>query len=231
MMSETLPLLATPSGVEGGPAWLAALRRTAVGHYRKSGLPGPRTEAWKFTNLNALKALEPVATVGVTEIARPTAFADLEAVEVHLSNGVLTHTGSLPAGVEIVDLGAYEAAPSWVSETLGTLALGERHPFTALNTASFVGGAALRIARGAAVEVPLLLMIDTRGGDGTPSAHPRVLVVVEDGANADLIEVHTGTGAYVSNVVTARPLQASGREPRCVPYRHDGGALRGVQHL
>ena len=211
-MSEMLPLLTIAPAA--GPDWAAGLRAAALDHARDSGLPGARTEAWKFTNVNALKALEPVAVSGTRALTRPAAFAELPAVELHLSNGVLTHVGGVPAGVEVVDLAA--EVPSWVSDTLGTIASTERHPFAALNTAAFAGGVAIRIARGAAVETPLLLLADTVGGAATPIANPRVLVVVEDGAVADLVEVHTGTGAYAANAVTEVSL---GRDARLGHYK------------
>ncbi|MDF1793708.1 MAG: Fe-S cluster assembly protein SufD [Thalassobaculaceae bacterium] len=219
--NSSLALLTAVPAPTGGADWLSKLRRTAVANAERTGLPGVRTEAWKFTNLNALKALEPVAATGTAEIARPAAFADLEAVELHLSNGMLSHTGDLPDGVELVDLADPTAAPDWVSKTLGTIAETGPHPFTAINTGSFTGGVALRIKRGTMVETPILLMVDTRGqdagGEQTVAAHPRVLVVVEDGASADLVELHTGAGAYVNNAVAEIVI---GKDARLGHYKH-----------
>ncbi|WP_051244653.1 Fe-S cluster assembly protein SufD [Thalassobaculum salexigens] len=214
----TLPLLAAVPKTEGGSPWLTKMRRTAVENAERTGLPGVRTEAWKFTNLNALKALEPVAATGTAEIARLPAFADLQAVELHLSNGTLTHADAMPEGVDLVGLAEPDDAPDWVSETLGTVAETAPHPFTAINTGAFTGGIALRIRKGAAVETPILLLVDTRSleGAGTVAAHPRILVVVEDGAMADLVEVHTGGGAYVNNAVTELVI---GKDARLGHYK------------
>ncbi|WPZ32616.1 Fe-S cluster assembly protein SufD [Thalassobaculum sp. OXR-137] len=199
---STLALLTATPKTEGGSQWLTKLRRKAVENAERAGLPGVRSEAWKFTNLNALKALEPVAATGTAEIARPAAFAGLEAVELHLSNGMLTHAGDLPDGVDLVGLADPEDAPAWVSQTLGTVAEVAAHPFTAINTGAFTGGVALRIRKGATVETPILLLVDTRADGETVAAHPRLLVVAEDGAMADLVEIHTGGGAYVNNAVS-----------------------------
>src|SRR5690606_6013585 len=95
------------------------------------------------------------------------------------------------------------AAPGWVREALGSTAAIGSHPFTALNTAQFTGGIALRIAARAQVEAPILLTLATAGGgDTTTISHPRVLVVVEEGASADLLTAHVGDGAYLANPVT-----------------------------
>lgn len=199
-----LPLLPEAPAIDGVPAWLAALRRSAVARYGQIGLPGPRTEAWKFTNLNALKALQPVPADEIRVVERPAELTSLDATEFHISDGGLSPvTGNTPPeGVEVADLGNPEAVPAWVSEILGTVAAIDQHPFAALNTAAFTGGVAIRVTRGTVVEKPILLMVDTQGGEATTIAHPRVLVVVEDGAVADLVEVHTGAGAHVSNIVT-----------------------------
>ena len=79
--TDSLPLIADadPTALaERSPDWLATLRRSAVARYRQLGLPGPRSEAWKFTGLNALKGLRPVSPAGVPDVALPVALAGLD---------------------------------------------------------------------------------------------------------------------------------------------------------
>lgn len=211
--TTTLPFLMEAPTIDSAPEWLALLRRSAVARYGQIGLPGPRTEAWKFTNLNALKALRPVPASGTNNIERLAVLAALGATEVHLSNGTLSMFGddAVPEGLEIVDLGEPGAVPAWVSRTLGTVAAIDQHPFAALNTAAFAGGVAIRVTRGTTLEAPLLLRVDTDGGEATTIAHPRVLIVIEDGAAADLVEVHSGARAYVSNTVVEVTVGAKAR--------------------
>jgi len=202
MTVENLTSVLTSRKAAGDePDWLAARRRTAVTQAKTAGLPGVRTEAWKFTNLTALKALNPVAASGGAAVARPAAFADLDAADIQLSNGELVHADAMPEGVDLVDLGDAGAAPDWVSVALGTVADGAQHPFTAINTGAFAGGVALRVRRGAMVDRPILLLVGTQAEEDMTASQPRVLVVVEEGAAADLVEVHSGTGAYLNNAV------------------------------
>jgi len=205
--TRTLPLVAGEDPAvlaAGSPDWLAALRRSAIARYDAIGLPGPRTEAWKFTGLNAVKALAPVPAEGVPAIELPPAVAALDGLRIGLVNGRLAELpAALPQGVEAVALGDPAAAPDWVRARLGSIAAFETHPFTALNTAQFISGVAIRIARGAMPEVPIVLSVVQAGGDETATiAHPRVLVVVEDGASADLVTVFQGSGRYIANPVT-----------------------------
>ncbi|MCR9178291.1 MAG: Fe-S cluster assembly protein SufD [Alphaproteobacteria bacterium] len=185
------------------PGWLKPLRTAAAARYGQLGLPKLRTEAWKFTNLKVLEtlAVKP-ASSGEAHPDLPAALAELDACRILIVDGKVVDHGTLPDGVEAAGLDA--DAPDWVRETVGTIASIENHPFTALNTAQFDGGIALRVARGKSVETPIhLVHLSTAGAtDEAEISHPRVLVIVEDGAILDLVESHQGTGAYIRNTVT-----------------------------
>ena len=205
--ANTLPLIAgdDPAALAAAsPDWLATLRRAALARYGQVGLPGPRTEAWKFTGLNPLKALQPVPAAGAVDLALPAWLQALESIAIRVVNGrVEALPSDLPAGVEVVSLGDPATVPDWVRAGLGGVVSIEASPFAALNTAQFTGGVAIRVARGAMPEAPILLSLLQAGGDGTATiAHPRVLVVVEEGASADLVTVHQGSGGYLANPVT-----------------------------
>jgi len=209
--AKTLPLVAgeDPAALAArSPDWLAALRRAAVARYGQVGLPGPRTEAWKFTGLNALKALQPIPATGAADVALPAALQALEGTGIRVVNGRLEAVPSdLPKGVEVVDLDDPAAAPDWVRANLGRIASIDASPFAALNTAQFTGGVAIRIARGAMPEAPILLSgvqagVQAGGAEASTVAHPRVLVVVEEGASAELVTVFQGSGHYLANPVT-----------------------------
>ena len=60
-----------------------------MARYRQLGLPGPRSEAWKFTGLNALKGLRPVSPAGEPDVALPVALAGLDRTEINVVNGRL----------------------------------------------------------------------------------------------------------------------------------------------
>lgn len=204
---NTLPLVAgnDPAALAArSPDWLAALRRAAAARYDAVGLPGPRTEAWKFTGLNPVKALQPVPAEGAPGVALPAALQALDGPRIRIENGRLAALPfGLPKGVEVVALDDPAAAPDWVRDNLGTVVSIEANPFAALNTAQFTGGVAIRVARGAMPEAPILLSVAQAGGtDSTTIAHPRILVVVEDGASADLVTVFQGDGGYLANPVT-----------------------------
>ncbi len=208
---------------EASADWLAALRGPALKRYGQLGLPGVRTEAWKFTNLTKLSALDFAAPARAVPASVPALLAGvdtLEATRLVVVDGVFAPELSdpVPAGVELAAVAADgQAAPEWVTGTLGTIADAVDHPFTALNTGSFPGALALKVKRGTMLEAPLhIVQLATGGQDAATISHPRVLMVVEDGASADLVETHTGTGAYCRNAVTEVVV---GRDARLGHYK------------
>src|SRR6185312_2044059 len=101
----------------------------------------------------------------------------------------------LPAGVRLMSL----AQASEAASALGTvLDAATMDPFAALNTARFADGAFVFVPRGVKVEAPLHLLFITKATDGPVLALPRLLIVLERGAELELIEEHVGGGAYLS---------------------------------
>ena len=89
-------------------------------------------------------------------------------------------------------------------ENLGKMARPESSDmFANINTACFEDGVLVYIPRGRSVEVPLHLVYHSIGTKTTkpPIYFPRILVVLEPGAKAQLIEEYSGNGKYLTNSV------------------------------
>jgi Fe-S cluster assembly protein SufD len=86
---------------------------------------------------------------------------------------------------------------------LGTLSDPHKHPFTAYNGANFSDGTFVHVARSATIEKPIHLLFVNVGAAAPAVSHPRVLMVVDDNAEATLVESYVGTGdKYLCNAVT-----------------------------
>ena len=191
-----------------GTGWLDQLRADAQEAYRKSGLPTPRTEAWKYTNLRRLARTGFVAaeTNGTADVsAIPEGIAALEVGHVAtFVNGQfapsLSSLNDLPAGVELASLAAKLSANAASLE--GWFGAMDGLPLVALNTALMSDGLFLKLEEGVTLEKPLHL-ISIGHGDGEPvSFHPRNMIVAGAGSTATIVESHVGDGAYFSNGVT-----------------------------
>lgn len=200
-----------------GLPWLDELRAAGLDRFSKAGFPTQRNEAWKFTSLRALEKLAfamPGGTVpaSVSIDAIPTVRTDggaplrLVFVDGRFRRD-LSSTDGLPDGVRLQPLAeALTTDPERVAEHLGHTATLDGHPLLALNLAFLTDGALLRVGRGVTATDPIeLVFIGTGAAGGAPVVwHPRILILVEENAEATVVEHHVGRGdaVYFSNIVT-----------------------------
>jgi Fe-S cluster assembly protein SufD len=184
------------------PLARAARRRAAMAYAAAQGLPTTAHEDWKYTSLRLLheRAWAPAPPGdGGWDAAQVAALAPEGlacAARLVFVDGrfqaQLSEVGALPAGAVAGSLAAalraeHPAAARW----LGALADADS-PLVALNEAFFEDGAFLFVPRGVAIEAPILLLHLGGQGDGARLASPRDLFVLEDNAQATLIERHVG---------------------------------------
>ena len=191
-MSTLLQSLA--AGFDGDPA-----RRAALDAALQGGLPGPRSEAWKYTSLRALErrafaAADAVAPDDATPVD-DALLADIPAPRVVFVNGradaALSDLADLPDGVH-VRLRDSDDADVQV-ET------GERAGdavFRNLNAALAREGVTIHAASATSGSAALHLVFL-----GAPAAtdlawHLRHDVMVDAGASLSLVEHHLDTGAH-----------------------------------
>lgn len=174
-----------------GVAWLADLRTEAEARLQAEGLPTVHHEDWHYTNLGivAKKTLSPAAAVAGTALPA-TAFAG---PLLSLVNGRLDRAGSdldgLPAGIRLQTLADLTAADE---ARLRPLFLSDAGAATeALNMAELQDAVILTVERNAAIAAPVLVR-HVLVADGEQVAHPRLLVLVEDGAALTLVEQFGG---------------------------------------
>jgi Fe-S cluster assembly protein SufD len=202
----------------GGPSWLVEQRFAAVAHLRDKGLPTKKTEAWRFTPVEPLAKVSfapraAAAHARALEVARARA-GDDGTFQVVVVDGapLLEHAGAAPEGVEVNSLAeALAREPVLVQAHLGQHALPE--DFAALNAALFRDGVVVRVRAGAAVDRPVHLVHVGLCAGAPTASYPRVLVLVDEGARAQLVETFVVDGAvegaeHLTNVVAEVALGA-----------------------
>ncbi len=178
-----------------------AVRDAALSGFKERGLPHRRVEEFKYFDLRALMrdAAPPAERPASQEIAAALdgvrAFQDLSAVRLAIVNGHLAterlDASSLPDGIEVVPLTDALTSGHPLLSTLGSVAIARDNPVMQLNTAFMSDGAVIRIPAGAEPRQPIALhFVNT--GDAAFSTATRVLVVVEEGASATVLESHEG---------------------------------------
>lgn len=208
-MSTLLQSLA--AGFDGDAA-----RRDALDGLLRDGLPGPRTEAWKYTPLRALErrsfANAATATIDAALLAA------IPAPRIVFVNGgfdaALSALDGLPEGVALQPLSQVLAE----GEARATNFLQRRYeradePFARLNAALAREGAVLRIEDGVQVAEPLHLVFVGTAADADQAWHLRQFIELRRGAAATVVEHHLGAGdhAHLGNAIAHVHVAAGAR--------------------
>jgi Fe-S cluster assembly protein SufD len=193
------------------PAWLTELRQSGAARFAATGIPTTRDEEWRFTPVTAIgdTAWQAVESAGAVDKSRIDELSfDASWPAIVLVDGIhsaeLSRSATLPQGVTVQSLSeAIAADHPAVAAHLGRTADANQTPFTALNAATFGDGLFVHVAAGVAVELPLVFLHVTTGASDDALLAPRVLVVMESGARATVIEryVSTAPGQHFTNTV------------------------------
>jgi Fe-S cluster assembly protein SufD len=184
---------------------IARLRDEAFAVLKKDGLPNRRVEEWKYTDLRAFMRELPERFEDYTDALVERAMAMRPRLAVADATRILFVNGKSFAtlkedGFNYASLARGDAAP-----VAGSMARGRDYagnPAVALNSTFMGDWIVLTVPAGTKLAKPLHLEFREIGG--APFAtYPRVLVVVEDGASATVVETHDGPDgvAYHTNAL------------------------------
>jgi Fe-S cluster assembly protein SufD len=189
------------SGVDAG--LLASLRAAGREAFTTAELPGRKTESWKYSRVGALLEEGLLDRPG-TEPApvEIPAFPGLDADRVLIVDGVPRDLPAVRDDLRVERLSEIDDGPATDAlALLGTLAPASERPFVALNAALAEDAVVIQVPRGRRPERPLELVFAQGTDDAPCGAQPRVLVVVESGAELTLIERQVGDGRRFANGV------------------------------
>ncbi|MDO9352108.1 MAG: Fe-S cluster assembly protein SufD [Solirubrobacteraceae bacterium] len=168
--------------------FLTDRRAAATERLRSLELPSFRGRSgWEFTSLAKLDLSLPVASAG--EPAQASEISEVEGAVITLTQvgDQVEIVGDAPEGVTVTTLSdAATTHAEIVERHLGTL-VDEDDVFVTRNDASWTGGAFVHVSRGTQSTAPIALRVHQQAS-GQQQAF-RVLVVVEDGATAEIREV------------------------------------------
>lgn len=189
-------LRAALSQVRPRAPWLGDLQAAGRDAFEARGLPTRRNEAWKYSDLS--RALEPVPAPGGE---RGFAFSLPGAEVITVTDGIVSGQKS---GIWQALSSALAEPSDIVKEKLGRINPQADHPMLGLNTALMEDGAVIRIPAGTTRERAIHLRFVWTGADAALHGHHlRVLVVLEEGAQARILETHEGPGASgLATIVT-----------------------------
>jgi Fe-S cluster assembly protein SufD len=185
-------------GAIGAPQPLAALRGSCLAALATTRMPTTKNEEYRFTDVGPIlrAALAVPATPAPEALAAAVARHRLKqraAASVVVVDGLvqpaLSSLGGLPAGVYV---GGVEGAPAEaVRFALGAQSRGRGGPFATLNGAAARDAVVVHVPAHVAVAAPihvLYLSSAALGGAALAASSPRLLAVLEEGAEAEVVE-------------------------------------------
>ncbi len=180
------------------PEWMAHLRARALAAFEALPLPDPTEEAWRRTPPEWLswEGLRPAVVASATgplpvEAVEALAVVPDRSGAVVNGNGAPLHRELDPAlrakGVVFTDLRtAVKKYPELVQRFLGQVIRPEEDTFTAQHAAFLSGGVVLYVPRQVEIPTPLVC-VEWLGNEGE-ALFPHVLVILEEGAAASLVQ-------------------------------------------
>ncbi len=197
------------------PAWLRQMRAEALTQFRGAALPHTRIEEWRQTNIAPIietpyeSVLEP-APHGLrrADIApllyNEEGWTELVFVDGHFDEA-LSSRGPLPEGAHAGGLReAWHGAEAKIIRPHLGKYLQERNAYTALNSAFLLDGAFVHLPKNAAPGKPVHLLFLMSRHDHPAAAHPRSLIVLEPGSEAQVLVTFAamdGGADYLNNAV------------------------------
>ncbi|MFT5202576.1 MAG: Fe-S cluster assembly protein SufD [Candidatus Aldehydirespiratoraceae bacterium] len=166
--------------------------------------PTKRDEAWRYAPHDVLGKLSfgpPAASTHGLPAALEANIPALDGPRIVMVNGVVdaerSDLSALPAGLR---LSAFDDARSEHPELLGahfdTDADRSANPFAALNIAFGRNGAVVHVAGGHAIDAPIQIIDIALPDDTTNTSCSGVVIHLEDGATATVVETKLGHGDF-----------------------------------
>lgn len=210
------------AGQQDSPDWLTELRNSGARQWLKAPWPNRKTEQWKYT------PLAPLQKTGFTQWAEKTAnwqdrieWLELDATRLVFVNGVFDAEASDQLPVEVARFGdASVAQQAVIAEHLGKIVDSEHHLFAALSNAwASEDGVLVHIPKDTKLAKPLYVVHVSTPTETPATANQRLLIVLDTGAQASVIEHFASTDDEQNGFVNSLTEVAVGDNAFLYHYR------------
>ncbi|PKM04848.1 MAG: Fe-S cluster assembly protein SufD [Gammaproteobacteria bacterium HGW-Gammaproteobacteria-6] len=209
------------AGQQQPPAWLSSLRKQGADDWSAAAWPTRKTEMWKYTPLQPLQSDCPAQwSAQARQALDGIELIELDATRLVFINGHFSPADSSPLPPEMVRFVDADTAQQAVINThLGQVVDAKRHLFAALSNAWTADGILLHMAKGQRLAKPLYVVnLATPGAEPTVSSQ-RLLVVLEEGSEAEVIEHYVSSDAQQNGFINALTEVVVGANASCQHYR------------
>lgn len=167
--------------------WLQAVREHGADAWKSHAWPTRKTEAWRYTSLLPVENEQwqlgvPATSPNISELIV------LDAYRLVFVNGHLDHGLSTPCPIELVTFADANAEQQTMIQThLNTVVDQQQHLFAALSNSWLQNGVLLHVAANQQLDKPVYI-VHINDNAGAHAANARLLVVLESGAQVQVLE-------------------------------------------
>jgi Fe-S cluster assembly protein SufD len=203
------------------PAWLGALRTQAANDFQQVTWPTRKTEHWKNTSLASLQKNSPqIWAAKATSLNVAAEFVAVDAIRLVFVNGVFDAASSSDLNSEVVRFSqANDAQQQLIAQHLGKVVEGPQHLFATLNNAWLDDGVLVHVPHNQSLAKPIYVVQVSTPEAQTVSVNQRLLVVLEDSAQAEIIEHYISTSDVQNSFVNSLTEIVVGDNAQLQHYR------------
>ena len=204
-INHLLPVSDTP--------WLNQVRKDALARFNKEGLPGPKVEEWRYTNLNILRSgvfgaipVKSTEESGLSELIEKALLEGINGSVIVFHDGYYSDTLSkiiVEDNINLSDINSYLAKSPEKAKTLFADAIQE-NGLKSLNTAFMTGGVVISIDHDSKVSQPIQIIYLTTSASHEKATRYRNFIDMEKNSKAIIIETYIGANdvACLNHILT-----------------------------
>lgn len=234
-MSDVLDQIAALDAV-APPQYLRALQEQGRAVLSGANWPTRKTESWKYTSLRSVEqggyfqsqdqALQPSTQVapGSEALSQHFSIPNFAGYSLVFVNGQLdrqlSNVADLPAGAALVAFSqASSEQQALIVQHLNSVVESDKHLFAAVNASLLTEGVFLHLEKNVVLEKPVQLVWLSSAAERSFQIAQRLLVVLEDNAEATVIEQFTSTDLKQTSLTHGVTELCLAPGARCHHYR------------
>ena len=195
------------------PDWIREIRRGGAERFDETTYPHYKQEEWRYTDVKPViqtpfRLAPEDAAAPDDKLLRSHLYAETDWPQLVFVDGAyradLSHTATLPEGVIVGSLAQAVADGNPAARQHLNQLAEPTNAFATLNTAFLNDGLFVFVPKSTKLETPVHALYLSTGSDGV-AAYSRALVVLDESAEADLIETFVGPDGdahYLNNAVS-----------------------------
>ncbi len=199
----------------GEPDWRMAQRQASFAQFVEQGLPTPRSEDWKYTNLKSITdaafVLPPSSGDDGSGLLTDT---EEDEIRITIVNGSRCREESLVSPEEGVEVHTFQEALNngvggELRQVMERELAGDDTPFASLNRAIGQQGVWIRVADDVQLKKRIHVLFLTTGSVGNAFVAPRVIISIGRSSEARIVQSHIGSPGTVSLTCAVSDLHVS----------------------